>query len=56
MDLVAVYSSQFGAALRMLEQALQLGHAQGLWTAPAPVAPFWQVGYHALFYTDLISA
>jgi hypothetical protein len=53
MDLVAVYTSQFGAALRMLEQALQHGHAQGLWTAPAPVAPFWQVGYHALFYTDL---
>jgi hypothetical protein len=53
MNRIAIYASQFGAALRMLEQALETGHAQGLWQAPAPVAPFWQVGYHALFYTDL---
>lgn len=53
MNRVGPMASQFGAALIMLGDALWKGHAHGLWTAPSPTGPFWQVGYHALFYTDL---
>ncbi|MCA9782229.1 MAG: DinB family protein [Candidatus Cloacimonetes bacterium] len=45
--------SQYGAGLLMLDDALRKGQDLGLWISPAPVAPFWQIGYHALFYTDL---
>lgn len=52
MPLPAVVRSQYRAALAMLQQAVEACPA-ALWHAPADQPKFWQVAYHALFYTHL---
>lgn len=52
MDVHAVLTSQYLAALAMLRQAITQCPAQ-LWEARDDGAPFWQIAYHALFYTQL---
>jgi hypothetical protein len=44
--------SQFQAALAMLRQAVEKC-PDTLWDSPADRSKFWQVAYHALFYTHL---
>lgn len=44
--------SQYRAALEMLRQAIAKC-PDGLWNSGDGRAPFWQVAYHALFYTHL---
>lgn len=44
--------SQFQAALDMLQQAISRC-PETLWSAPEHQNPFWQIAYHALFYTHL---
>jgi len=47
-----VIVSQYLASLEMLKQAV--GKCpEGLWNSPDDKAKFWQVAYHALFYTHL---
>lgn len=52
MDFRAAIISQYGAALEMLKQTL-LACPESLWRYPDDRTPFWQVAYHALFYTHL---
>jgi hypothetical protein len=47
-----VLRSQYLAALTMLGQTIA-DCPDSLWTARTPTTPFWQVAYHALFYTHL---
>lgn len=44
--------SQYHASLAMLRQALELCD-DVLWTDPTPTNAFWQVAYHALYFTHL---
>jgi hypothetical protein len=44
--------SQYGAALEMLKQSI-LACPETLWHNPDDRTPFWQVAYHALFFTHL---
>jgi hypothetical protein len=44
--------SQYHAALEMLRQTIQVCPV-ALWHRPDDRTPFWQVAYHALFYTHL---
>ena len=46
----AALKSQYHAALGMLLEAIDACPAE-LWTSDRYVNPFWQVAYHALFYT-----
>ena len=52
MDIFAIISSQYLAALEMLKQTIALCPAQ-LWDAPGDKTKVWQLAYHALFYTHL---
>ena len=52
VTLQAVLKSQYHASLAMLLDAVESCPAD-LWTSDAYVNPYWQVAYHALFYTDL---
>lgn len=52
MDYTTVICSQYLAALKMLEQAIDKCPAS-LWNHVDDSAMFWQVAYHALFYTNL---
>ena len=50
-DLIrAAFKSQYHAGLAMLRQAIQMCPDE-LWYDAAPRNAFWQVAYHALFYT-----
>jgi DinB family protein len=51
MELHAALKSQYKASLAMLRQAIE-SCPTSLWTDSSYVNPFWQVAYHALFYTD----
>lgn len=51
-DTQAVLASQYLAALQMLQQAVQRCPAS-LWDDATYANRFWQVAYHALFYTHL---
>ncbi|MEZ4861327.1 MAG: DinB family protein [Caldilineaceae bacterium] len=55
MDYHAVIRSQYQAALKMLEQAVNQC-PDALWNHPDDKAKFWHVAYHALFYTHLYLA
>ena len=44
--------SQYHAALEMLKQTL-LRCPESLWNSRDTRSPFWQIAYHALFYTHL---
>jgi hypothetical protein len=50
MDLAAVLISQYLASLEMQKQAIILCPVS-LWNAPGDKNKFWQVAYHALFFT-----
>jgi hypothetical protein len=52
MNLKDVIKSQYLAALAMLEQAVT-ACPEALWDDPAAENKFWQIAYHALFYTHL---
>ena len=52
MDISKTISSQFHAALSMMEQTVSLC-PDALWNVQAQDNPFWRVAYHALFYVDL---
>ena len=52
MTLQAALKSQYHASLAMLLEAIDSCPAD-LWTSDQYVNQFWQVTYHALFYTDL---
>ena len=52
MDVRQPIASQYMAALEMLKGAIAAcPHA--LWQRANDITPFWQVAYHALFYTNL---
>ena len=44
--------SQYQAALEMLKQAI-LACPEALWHNPDDRTPYWQIAYHALFFTHL---
>ena len=52
MDMRRVINSQFLAALAMLEQTIERCPPD-LWVDPQAKDQFWQIAYHALFYTHL---
>lgn len=52
MDTAQIIISQYHAALAMLEDAV-VKCPDALWDAPEPPNRFYQVAYHALFYTHL---
>ena len=52
MDISKTVTSQFHAALSMMEQTVSLCPDE-LWNVPGQSNPFWRVAYHALFYVDL---
>ena len=52
MDIRNAVNSQFLAALAMLEQTIKRCPPD-LWVDPHAEDQFWQVAYHALFYTHL---
>lgn len=53
IDIKPILKSQYHAALKTLKQAIDRC-PEGLWDqiGPQPVA-YWQIAYHALFFTDL---
>jgi hypothetical protein len=52
MDTRKIIQSQYCAALEMLKQAVE--HCpDALWNAAGDKNKFWQIAYHALFYTHL---
>jgi len=52
MDVAAALKSQYHAALATLKQAV-VRCPDDLWTAAGLPSQFWQVAYHALFFTHL---
>jgi hypothetical protein len=52
MDIRKALTSQYLAALAMLEETIQCCPTD-LWVDPQAKDQFWQVAYHALFYTHL---
>ena len=52
MILQAALKSQYHASMAMLLEAIDSCPAS-LWTSQAYTNQYWQVAYHALFYTDL---
>lgn len=52
MDFRQMIVSQYGAALEMLKQSV-LACPETLWDRPDDRTAFWQVAYHALFFTHL---
>ena len=51
MDISRAVTSQFHAALSMMEQTVRLCPAK-VWDAPGLGNPFWRVAYHALYVTN----
>jgi len=52
MNVAAALKSQYHAALAALKQAIDRC-PDDLWTATGHASQFWQVAYHAIFYTHL---
>ena len=50
MDLAAILVSQYHASLEMLKQTITLC-PESLWNAANDRNKFWQVAYHALYFT-----
>jgi hypothetical protein len=50
MDLAAILISQYRASLEMLEQTITLC-PESIWNAEGDKNKFWQVAYHALYFT-----
>lgn len=51
MVLKGALKNQYHAGLTMLLATIE-ACPRGLWADPGFVNPFWQVAYHAIFYTD----
>jgi len=52
MDFRPTIISQYHAALEMLKQSI-LACPETLWHRPDDRTPFWQIAYHALFFTHV---
>ena len=52
MNLTEVLISQYQASLEMFKQTITKC-PELLWNSPGDKAKFWQIAYHALFYTHL---
>ena len=52
MNIKSSIRSQYHASLEMLHQAVEVC-PDNLWLTPGPNSPYWQVAFHALFYTHL---
>jgi hypothetical protein len=52
MDVRQVLTSQYQAALTMLEDTIR-ACPPDLWSDPQARSQFWQIAYHALFFTHL---
>ncbi len=52
MDLAAILISQYQASLEMLKQTIT-ECPESIWNAASDKNKFWQVAYHALFFTHL---
>lgn len=50
MDIAAILVSQYLASLEMLKQTI-VQCPEPLWNAPADKNKFWQVAFHALYFT-----
>jgi hypothetical protein len=50
MDLAAILVSQYQASLEMLKQTIS-ECPQSIWNAASDQNKFWQVAYHALYFT-----
>ena len=55
MDIPAILISQYKASLEMLEQTITRC-PESIWNAAGDKNKFWQVAYHALFFTHLYVA
>lgn len=51
MDISTSVSSQYHAALSMMEQTVRLC-PEPLWYAPGRANPFWRIAYHALYVAN----
>lgn len=52
MDIAKTVTSQFHAALSMMEQTVQTCPDE-MWDEPVVNNPFWRVAYHGLFFVNL---
>ncbi len=52
MDIVKTVTSQFHAALSMMQQTVQTCPDE-MWDEPVVGNPFWRVAYHGLFFVNL---
>lgn len=52
MDLAAILVSQYQASLEMLKQTIS-ACPESIWDAPGDRTKFWQIAYHALFFTHM---
>jgi hypothetical protein len=52
MEMLDILSNQYRASLKMLEHVIT-ACPEALWVDAADKNPFWNVAYHALFYTHL---
>ncbi len=50
MDYSAILTSQYWAALELLKQTIA-NCPEAVWNSPGDKTKFWQLAYHALFYT-----
>lgn len=55
MDIPAILISQYQASLEMLKQTITKC-PESIWNAASDKNKFWQVAYHALFFTHLYVA
>ena len=52
MEMLEIITHQYRAAMKMLENAID-ACPEPLWSDAGYKNPFWNVAYHALFYTQL---
>jgi hypothetical protein len=52
MELKSAFISQYKASLKMIQEAVSKAD-DVIWLNKEYKNPFWQIAYHALFYTDL---
>jgi hypothetical protein len=50
MDIPSILISQYQASLKMLKQTI-IQCPDSIWNAPSDKNKFWQVAYHALYFT-----
>lgn len=52
VELSQIFRSQYFSALRMLQHLIEKC-PESLWLESTALTPFWQVAYHALYYTHI---